>query len=265
MMCHDVSPAKKKSKTSAQSWCTRAVRLGPTRVSYSLSNLTPDAVSSSSNLNFFRFHFKILGLSAVWSSKPFVLDARWRPFLRQHPHRFKGAHQTHVLDFPCYLHALPTSKNWLLDACCVSCITRTIGTIGVLHLWHGVKYLEHIFHGWTLKAVSSSMHPPCTVWIACIPHKLWRFWDQPLPLLSSCGAPRSENKPFGHKMIQHATNLWQNLSFQQLLPKWLKYAQILIQMCPEISKKQLAPASKDSWIGAVGGLLGAVVGMLGML
>ena len=156
-------------------------------------------------------------------------------------------------------------KNWLLDACCVSCITRTIGTIGVLHLWHGVKYLEHIFHGWTLKAVSSSMHPPCTVWIACIPNKLWRFWDQPLPLLSSCGAPRSENKPFGHKMIQHATNLWQNLSFQQLLPKWLKYAQILIQMCPEISKKQLAPASKDSWIGAVGGLLGAVVGMLGML
>ena len=50
-------------------------------------------------------------------------------------------------------------------------------------------------------------------------------------------------------MIQHATNLWQNLSFQQLLPTRLKYA----------------PASKDSWIGAVGGLLGAVVGMLGML
>ena len=111
---------KKKSKTSAQSWCTRAVRLGPTRVSYSLSNLTPDAVSSSSNLNFFRFHFKILGLSAVWSSKPFVLDARWRPFLRQHPHRFKGAHQTHVLDFPCYLHALPTSKK--LAFRCLLCV-----------------------------------------------------------------------------------------------------------------------------------------------
>ena len=38
------------------------------------------------------------------------------------------------------------------------------------------------------------------------------------------------------------------------------------QMCPEVSMKKLAfPASKDSWIGAVGGLLGAVVGMLGML
>ena len=62
------------------------------------------------------------------------------------------------------LLACPTNIKKQAFRCCVSCITRTIGTIGVLHLWHGVKYLEHIFHGWTLKAVSNSMHPPCTVY-----------------------------------------------------------------------------------------------------
>ena len=122
-LCHDVSRCLRAKKTKPQHKVGAQGQRGWSNESllFIKQSHTPYAASSSSDLNFFRFHFKLLERSAVWSSKPFVLAARLRPYLRQHPHRFKGTHQTLcVLEFLCYLHALPTSKKMAFK--CLLCV-----------------------------------------------------------------------------------------------------------------------------------------------